>query len=81
MAFASSLGVPDFNTTEQALVNMADPALPIVDGVAQPPVIGSVAAPTRSLWQTAALGIRTTFDIDWTLRRANAVTFIDGVTW
>lgn len=70
--------MPDFNTTEQALVNMADPALPIASGTTGSAVS---AAPSRSLWQTAALGIRTLIDCDWTMRRTGAVAFIDGVTW
>jgi hypothetical protein len=34
-----------------------------------------------SLWQTAAIGLRALIDCDWTLRRANAVAVVTGVTW
>jgi hypothetical protein len=80
-AFASALGVPDFNVSESPTVHMSDAPLPIVGGIVQPPVIGSIAAPTTSLWQTAAVGIRTLIDADWTLRRAGAVAFVTPVTW
>ncbi len=82
-AFASALGVPDFATDENPALHMESAApLPIVGGTAQPPVIGSVAAPVQSLWQIAAVGMRTLVDADWTLRRApGAVAYISGVTW
>ena len=41
----------------------------------------TVAAPTRSLWQTAAIGLRCLIDADWLLRRTGAVATITGVTW
>jgi hypothetical protein len=41
----------------------------------------TIAAPTQSLWQTAAIGLRCLIDCDWTLRRAGAVSTITGVTW
>ena len=80
-SFASSLGVPEFQTDEDAAIHEETVPLPIIGGIVQPPVIGSIAAPTRSLWQTASLGIRTLIDCDWTLRRAGAVAFITGTTW
>ena len=61
-SFASSLGVPEFQTDEDAAIHEETVPLPIIGGIVQPPVIGSIAAPTRSLWQTASLGIRTLID-------------------
>jgi len=34
-----------------------------------------------SLWQTAAIGLRSLIDCDWTLLRTSAVATIIGVTW
>jgi hypothetical protein len=80
-AFASALGVPEFRTDEDPAIHMETAPLPIVGGTAQPPVIGSIAAPVQSLWQTEAIGIRSIMPCDWALRRANAVAVITGTTW
>jgi hypothetical protein len=76
-AFASALGAPDFNVSENPTVHMDTVPLPI--GTPGSPAV--VAAPTQSLWQTAAIGLRCLIDCDWTLRRAGAVATITGVTW
>jgi hypothetical protein len=77
-AFASSLGAPDFSTDENPTVHMESTApLPIATPGSPP----TIAAPTQSLWQTAAIGPRCLIDCDWTLRRAGAVSTITGVTW
>ena len=77
-AFASSLGAPDFSTDENPTVHMESTApLPIATPGSPP----TIAAPTQSLWQTAAIGLRCLIDCDWTLRRAGAVSTITGVTW
>jgi hypothetical protein len=80
-AFVSALGMPDFSTDENPAVHMSDAPLPIVGGVAQPPVIGSVAAPVQSLWQTACIGMRSIIEADWLLRRTGAVAVVTGVAW
>ena len=51
----------------------------VLHQIGAPPT--TVAAPSRSLWQTACVGMRTLLDCDWLLRRANAVSTITGVTW
>jgi hypothetical protein len=77
-AFASSLGAPDFSTDENPTVHMESTApLPIATPGSPP----TIAAPTQSLWKTAAIGLRCLIDCDWTLRRAGAVSTITGVTW
>jgi hypothetical protein len=68
-AFASSLGAPDFSTDENPTVHMESAApLPIATPGSPP----TIAAPTQSLWQTAAIGLRCLIDCDRTLRRADA---------
>lgn len=76
-AFVSSIGVPDFNVSENPAVHLESSPLPI-GTVGSPPV---VAAPTRSLWQTASVGLRAILPTDWAMRRANAVAFTTGTTW
>jgi hypothetical protein len=76
-AFASALGIPEFSTDENPAVHMANPAAPI----SVPGSPNVVAAPVQSLWQTASVGIRTIAPVDWTMRRANAVAFMTGITW
>ena len=60
---------------EQTLHMEGATPLPIADGA------GVLASPTRSLWQTDAIGIRVIMDVDWILRVPNAVSWITGVTW
>jgi hypothetical protein len=77
-AFASALGVPDFSIDENPTVHMSDTPLALVTGAQG---AGVVAAPLRSLWQTACIGLRTLVDCDWQLRRAGAVAVVTGMTW
>ncbi|XIA64904.1 hypothetical protein ACFIOY_40205 [Bradyrhizobium sp. TZ2] len=75
-AFASSLGPPDFSTDENPTVHMESVPLPI----GTPGSPATVAAPSQSLWQTAAIGLRCLIDCDWVLRRTGGVATITGVT-
>ena len=75
-AFASALGAPDFSTDENPVIH-EESAAPLPIGT--PPT--TVAAPSRSLRQTACIGLRTLVDCDWLLRRTGAVATITGVTW
>ena len=81
--FASVTGdSPQFDVSDVATIHEEDTApLPIVGGTVQPPVIGSVAAPVRSLWQTASIGVRMMLDMNWAMRRAGMVSWMTGVTW
>jgi hypothetical protein len=74
-AFASALGAPDFNVSEDPTVHMeSSEPLPI----GTPPNV--VAAPSQSPWQTACIGLRTIIDYDWMLRGTGTVATIPGVT-
>jgi hypothetical protein len=81
--FASVTGTSaEFDVSEVATIHEEDTApLPIVGGTVQPPAIGSVAAPVRSLWQTGSIGIRMIMPMNWVMRRTGMVTFIAAVTW
>jgi HK97 family phage prohead protease/HK97 family phage major capsid protein len=73
---------PQFDVSDVATIHEEDTTpLPIVGGTVQPPVLGSVAAPVRSLWQTASIGVRMLLDMNWAMRRVNMVTWMTGVTW
>jgi hypothetical protein len=76
--FASALGTPDFNVSEAPAVHMDTVPLPLASGVTGSAV---VAAPQTSMWQTATTGLRSIIEVDWALRRPNAVAFISGVSW
>jgi hypothetical protein len=52
---------------------------PLAIGTAGTPA--TVAAPTRSFWQTDTLGIRMIMQMNWALRRTGMVQYITGVTW
>jgi hypothetical protein len=42
---------------------------------------GVVATPTSSMFQMALTALRTIVDVDWAMRRANAVAVVNSVTW
>jgi hypothetical protein len=76
--FASALGTPDFNVSENPSVHMDTVPLPLASG---PQGSAVLASPTQSMWQTATTGLRSIIEVDWALRRTNAVAFISSVTW
>ena len=74
--------MPVFDFNKYGTVHQEDTTpLPIVGGTVQPPVIGSIAAPVRSFWQTDTTGVRMFWDVGWAKRRAAAVAVVVGVTW
>ena len=76
--FASAAGdVPAFDVSDVATLHMSDPASPI--GTAGTPAV--VAAPVRSLWQTASIGVRMIQDLSWAMRRPGMVSALSGVAW
>lgn len=92
--FASSTAdTPEFDVSDVATIHEDDggyPAdqamrpgtstvLPLATGTSGAGAI--TAAPVRSLWQTASIGIRMLLGMDWAMRRAGMVTKITGVTW
>lgn len=76
--FSATGDVPRFDVSDQATLHMEDTA-PLAIGTAGTPPV--VAAPTRSLWQTDTIGIRMILDVNWAMRRAGTVAWVDGVTW
>ena len=77
--FASATGdEPQFDVSDQAVLHMED-TTPLPIGTTGAP--NTVAAPTRSLWQTDSIGIRMLLDINWAMRRTGVVAWVAGVTW
>lgn len=63
---------------DQAMRPGTSTVLPIATGAAG---AGVLATPTRSLWQTASIGIRMLLDMDWAMRRAGMVSKVNNLTW
>ena len=81
-AFVAASGLPEFLVSESASFHEEDATpLPLVGGTAQPPVIGSVAAPVRNMFQTATIAVRLIWPCTWTVRRTGAVAWMANVTW
>jgi HK97 family phage prohead protease/HK97 family phage major capsid protein len=65
---------PRFEISDQATLHEEDTTpLPIN--------AGTPATPIRSLWQTDSMALRLILPINWTLRRAGVVAWVQGVTW
>jgi hypothetical protein len=74
----SASGPPAFSVSDSATVHMED-TNPLAIGTVGTP--NTVAAPTRSFWQTDTLGIRMIMQMNWALRRTGMVQYITGTTW
>lgn len=68
---------PTFSASREATINMADPAVPIATGAQGS---GVVASPTRDLWQTDTIGLRTTLQATWGIRPGGA-SYTEPVAW
>jgi hypothetical protein len=77
--FASVTGdTPEFDVSDVATIHEED-TTPLPIGTPGAPA--TVAAPVRSLWQTASIGVRMMLDMNWTMRRTGLVSWMTGVTW
>jgi len=66
----------DIDRTESASLHMEDTnPLELVSAA------GTVADPTRSLWQTGAIALRLTYEMAFAMRGAGRVQFLNGATW
>jgi hypothetical protein len=73
-AFVSMLGVPRIDSSIEAVLHMDDAPVAFATG-------GVVAAPGRSLFQTAVTGLKMVTPASWGLRAPNAVAYMTAVTW
>lgn len=90
--FASATGdTPEFDVSDTAVIHEEDGTYATDQTVTQPGAtveqIGTagtptvVAAPVRSLWQTASIGVRMILEMDWAMRRSGMVASITAITW
>jgi hypothetical protein len=77
--FASAAGdAPEYDVSDQATIHEEDTTPLPIGSVGTP---ATVAAPVRSLWQTASIGVRMLLDMNWAMRRAGMVAWVEDVTW
>lgn len=77
--FVGAGGDPEFDISEQATIHMEDTTpLEIVESNGGGDV---TAAPVRSLWQTASVGVRMLMDVSWTMRRPSMVQWVNSTSW
>jgi Phage capsid family len=69
---------PQFSVSDSATVHMED-TTPLAIGTVGAP--NTVAAPTRSFWQTDCIGVRMLMDVTWGMRRTGAVAWTQTMTW
>lgn len=69
---------PRFDVSDQATIHMED-TTPLAIGTVGSP--NTVAAPTRSLWQTDSIGIRMILPMNWAMRRTGTVAWTQNVNW
>ncbi|HJQ61186.1 MAG TPA: phage major capsid protein [Vineibacter sp.] len=69
---------PRFDVSDQATLHFED-TTPLQIGTAGSPA--TVAAPTRSMFQTDSLALRMILPMNWAMRRTGSVAWIAGVTW
>jgi Phage capsid family len=74
-AFVSIFETPRVDASIEALVHQEDTTpLPIASGA-------TIAAPTRSLFQTNVVGLRMITPVSWALRSSSAVAWMSAVNW
>lgn len=73
-ALASSVGEPELDISEHAIVHMSDEPLEIVAGTP------TTSDPVRSFFQTASLGVRLLLDVAW-VQRNSAIVTMESVSW
>jgi hypothetical protein len=78
-AFASVLSAARIEPGDGALVHMEDSnPLPIATGAQGS---GVLATPSRSLWQTDAIGLKVVLPVSWAMRSTTGVAYMTSVTW
>jgi HK97 family phage major capsid protein/HK97 family phage prohead protease len=67
-----------FELSDQATLHMEDTTPLAIGTPGSPP---TVAAPTRSMFQTDSIALRMILPMNWIMRRAGLVGWVTGVTW
>jgi len=77
--FASATGdQPTYDVSDVATLHMESSPTAVAPIVAGD---GTAAAPVRSLWQTASIGVRMIQDVSWGMRRPGMIAGLSGVAW
>jgi HK97 family phage prohead protease/HK97 family phage major capsid protein len=69
---------PRFEVSDQATLHLEDTTPANITTPGAPP---TVAAPVVSMFQTDSLALRLIMPMNWVLRRAGVVSWVDAVTW
>lgn len=69
---------PRFDVSDQATLHFED-TTPLQIGTAGSP--NTVAAPTRSMFQTDSLALRMILPMNWAMRRTGVIAWTQSVTW
>lgn len=77
-SFVSASGAPLFSLSEEAVVHLEDTS-PAQIGTAGSP--NTVAAPSYSTFQSNLIALRVTWNVNWVVRRSNAVAWLQSTTW
>jgi hypothetical protein len=83
VALANGFGsTPEIETAKETTLHMEDtnPA-PIVGGASPLADTTTVAAPTRSLWQSDAVALKLRLPVSWALRSPQAVAWLQAANW
>jgi hypothetical protein len=70
--------LPRFEISKESVIHAED-TTPLAISTEGAPA--TVAAPSRSLWQTDCVGVRLIMQVAWGLRVAGAVAWTENVTW
>ena len=70
--------VPEVEASRVSTLHMED-ATPLPIGTPGSP--NTIAAPTRSLWQTDTVGLKIRFNADWALRDSRALAWTAVTGW
>jgi hypothetical protein len=78
-SFVSGFGSePEFEVSTESVIH-SDDTTPLAIGTAGTP--NTVAAPTRSLWQTDCIALKMRLRCSWEMRASDHVAFVTGATW
>jgi hypothetical protein len=74
-ALVTAVGTPEIMAGPHVAIHESTTPLPLVD------IGGVMVTPIRSQYQTDSISLKLRMPATWTLRSANAVSYVTGVTW
>jgi hypothetical protein len=70
--------LPEVESSKVSTLHLEDTTPLPIGSPGTPP---TVAAPTRSLWQTDTVGLKIRFNVDWNLRDSRAIAWLTTGAW